>query len=242
MKNEQRRMLVTGASGGIGRAIAVALSDDGFEVVCHFNSNESGVRKTVEMMHQPCAGILKFDVTDRVETRSVLEEEVEQNGAFWGVIVNAGVKADGSFLTMHDNDWDRVLDTNLNGFFNVLRPLVHPMVRLRSGGRIIVVSSLSGSVGVPGQANYSASKGGVEAAARSLAMELAKRNISVNSVCPGFVETEMLEGMDVDELKNQVPMRRLARASEVGALAAYLCSDAAGYITKQSIRIDGGIG
>lgn len=242
MTNSDKKILVTGAGRGIGRACAIALSEAGYSVVCHYNSSEEGVRETAELMPNPCSGFLKFDVADAEQTRSVLHDEIEEQGPFWGCIYNAGIKRDGMFVALTDDDWHQVIATNLNGYYNVLQALLHPMIRARKGGRIVAVSSLSGSVGVPGQANYSASKGAIEAASRSLAMELAKRKITVNCVCPGFIKTDMLAELDESELQRQVPMQRLGEPTEVAELVRFLCSEQAAYITKQSIRIDGGIG
>ena len=242
MNNNEKRILVTGSGRGIGRASAVALANAGYQVVCHYNSSEQGVRETAEMMQKPCAGFLRFDVTNAAQTQQVIADEIEENGTLWGCVYNSGIKRDGMLATMESQDWLSVIDTNLNGYYNVIKPMLHPMMRARKGGRIIAISSLSGSVGVAGQTNYSASKGAIEAASRSLAMELAKRQITVNCVCPGFIKTDMLAGVGSDDLHRSVPMQRLGDAHEVASLVEFLCSDAASYITKQSIRIDGGIG
>jgi 3-oxoacyl-[acyl-carrier protein] reductase len=243
MSEPQRKVLVTGAGRGIGRAIAVRLAAEGFRIVCHYGSNREAALETLAATGgTPERDLLGFDVGDCDAARVVLDEHVERDGAFWGVVVNAGIRADGVFAGMPREDWRRVLDVNLDGFYNVLQPLVQPMLRLRDGGRIIGVSSLSSSVGVPGQANYSASKAGMEAAARALAVELARRGVTVNCILPGYIATDMLGDADRDALAAQVPLRRVGDPAEVAALAAFLCSDAAAYITKQSIRIDGGIG
>jgi 3-oxoacyl-[acyl-carrier protein] reductase len=250
MLNESKRILVTGASKGIGRAIAIALAHAGYQVVCHYHRDLEGVKQTMAAIQaaadanqqpQQPAHCLQFDISNRAETYARLEEEVATRGAFWGVVLNAGIKKDSSFLAMEAEDWSSVIETNLSSFYNLLSPLVRPMLQLKSGGRILCISSLSGSLGVGGQVNYSASKGGLEAAARSLAMEVAKRQVTVNCVCPGFVETDMLKDMNKDELADQVPMKRIGKAEEVAELVKFLMSDAAAYITKQSIRIDGGI-
>lgn len=243
MAAEQKSVLVTGASKGIGRGIAIALSSNGFDVTCHCNRDVDGAKETVELMgSREYEKILKFDVRNCDETEAAINKHVDSYGAFWGVVINAGVKSDGSFLAMSKDEWDGVIGTNLHGFFHVLKPLIRPMVQRRDGGRIVCISSLSATVGVGGQANYSASKAGMEGAARSLAMELAKRQITVNCVCPGFVETDMLNGMDRESLSKEVPMRRLGSVEDVASMVNYLFSPAASYITKQSIRVDGGIG
>lgn len=243
MDAERKMVLVTGASKGIGRGIAIALSNSGFDVTCHYNGDLEGAKRTVELIGQSTFGkILQFDVGNYDETEAALSRHVDQYGPFWGIVINAGIKKDGSFLTMSKNDWDDVIDTNLHGFFHILRFLVRPMVQLKNGGRIVCISSLSASVGVGGQANYSASKAGMEGAARSLAMELAKRQITVNCVCPGFVETDMLNNMDREAIIKEVPMKRIGTVEDVASMVDYLFSPGASYITKQSIRIDGGIG
>lgn len=243
MNAERKRVLVTGASKGIGRGVAIALSNNGFDVTCHYNGDLEGAKKTVELIGKNASGnMLKFDVGNYDETEAVLSQNIDQYGAFWGVVINAGIRNDGSFLAMSKNDWNDVISTNLHGFFHVLRFLVLPMVQLKNGGRIVCISSLSASVGVGGQSNYSASKAGMEGAARSLAMELATRQITVNSVCPGFVETDMLNGMDRETIVKDVPMKRIGAVEDVASMVAYLFSPGASYVTKQSIRIDGGVG
>lgn len=250
MSIESKRILVTGASKGIGRAIAICLAQAGYQVVCHYHKDIEGVKQTMAAIQAATDGAitpqgpihgLQFDISNREQTLARLEDEVATHGAFWGVVLNAGIKKDSSFLAMEADDWNSVIETNLSSFYNLLSPLVRPMLQLKNGGRILCISSLSGSLGVGGQVNYSASKGGLEAAARSLAMELAKRQVTVNCVCPGFVETDMLKDMNKQELAEQVPMKRIGQADEVAQLVKFLLSDAAGYITKQSIRIDGGI-
>lgn len=242
MSNNEKRVLVVGAGRGIGRACAITLSQAGFQVVCHYHSSEEGVRETAKMMPNSYAGYIQFDVANKTQTLGAIKQEIDDHGPFWACVYNAGIKCDGMFITLTDNDWSSVLETNLQGYYNVLKAVVHPMIRMRKGGRIIAVSSLSGSVGVAGQTNYSASKGAIEATSRSLAMELAKRQITVNCVCPGFINTDMLKDLQHDELHRQVPMQRLGEPIDVANTVAFLCSDSASYITKQSIRIDGGIG
>ncbi|MEZ5977026.1 MAG: 3-oxoacyl-ACP reductase FabG [Planctomycetota bacterium] len=238
-----RRVLVTGASRGIGRACAVALARSGFEVAVHYGANRAAALEVVSAIEsaggRACA--VGFDVTDRDATAAALADEVERGGAFWGVVTSAGVTADAPFAGMDGEAWDRVLRTNLDGFFNTVKPLVMPMVGLRSGGRVVAMSSVTGLLGNAGQVNYAASKAGLVGAVKSLAKELAKRRIAVNAVAPGFVETDMTAGIDDAVVKERVPMRRMGTVEEVAALVVYLFSDAAEYLTGQALAIDGGM-
>lgn len=238
-----KRALVTGSSRGIGRAIAVRLSRAGFAVTLHCRSGMAEAQKVAAQIAASgsAAPILQFDVRDRAAARSALEADVAAHGAYYGVVVNAGVARDNAFPALSDEDWDEVLDTSLDGFYNVLRPLVMPMVRARRGGRIVVLSSVSGVIGNRGQVNYSAAKAGLAGAAKALAVELASRGITVNCVAPGPIATEMLAGAPLEEILKAVPMARVGTADEVAAAVAFLMSDEASYITRQVIGVNGGM-
>jgi 3-oxoacyl-[acyl-carrier protein] reductase len=238
-----RSVLVTGASKGIGAATAVALGKAGFEVVVHYHSDRSGGENTRAAID--AAGgqsrILQFDVRDRDASRTAIETDIGTHGAYYGVVSNAGIYRDNVFPALTGTDWDDVIRTDLDGFYNVLHPCVMPMIQARKGGRIVSVSSVSGILGNRGQVNYSAAKAGIIGATKALALELAKRAITVNCVAPGLIDTGMLAAANVDQMLNAVPARRLGRPEEVAGLICYLFSDLAAYITHQVISIDGGL-
>ncbi len=236
-------VLVTGASRGIGRAIALRAARDGFDVVVHCRSRLQEARtvadEIVAMGRQ--VRVLAFDVADRAAARAALEADVDAHGAYYGVVCNAGIARDGAFPALSDADWDQVVHTNLDGFYNVLHPLVMPMVRRRQPGRIVTLASVSGLVGNRGQVNYSAAKAGIIGATKALALELASRRITVNCVAPGLVDTEMLEPQVVEHALKLIPAGRIGTPDEVAATVAFLLSDAAGYITRQVISVNGGM-
>jgi 3-oxoacyl-[acyl-carrier protein] reductase len=239
----QDSILVTGASSGIGRAIAVRLAVDGYTIAAHYGRNREGAETTRDSI--AAAGgscrLLSFDISDADETRAAIECDMEANGAYYGVVCNAGITRDGAFPMLGEEDWHRVIDVNLNGLYNVLHPVVMPMLRRRKPGRIVTISSVSGIMGNRGQVNYSASKAGIIGATKSLAVELAKRKITVNCVAPGLIESEMTEDLPIDKMLEAVPMQRVGKPEEVAAAVAFLCSPDAAYITRQVLSPNGGL-
>lgn len=237
-----RTILVTGATGALGRAIALRLARDGFAVTVH-GRREDAARSLAEAIRAEGgqADWLCFDVTGREQARACLEAKLEADGPYHGVVCCAGLVRDNPFPALTGEDWDRVLDTSLDGFYNVVQPLVLPMVRRRRGGRIVAIASVSGVLGQRGQVNYSAAKAGLIGACKALAVELASRNITVNAVAPGLIASELLDGIDLEQALAPVPMGRVGRPEEVASLVAYLCSDEAGYLTRQVIGLNGGL-
>lgn len=239
----QRRILVTGSSRGIGKAIALQLAQAGFDITVHARSRIDEAQQVVAQIQAMGrkSHYLQFDVNQRQDIEQILTTDIEQHGAYYGVILNAGLTRDGAFPALTDDDWDSVIDTGLNGFYNVLKPVIMPMIRLKQGGRIITIASVSGLMGNRGQVNYSAAKAGLMGATKALALELAKRNITVNCVAPGLIETDMI----TDEVKEHalplIPMQKMGQADDVAHLVKFLCSDEAGYITRQVISVNGGM-
>ncbi len=238
-----RRVLITGSSRGIGRAIALRLAHDGFAVTIHCRNGraEADAVASEVIASNGCATVIQFDVCDRDSCRTILESDIATNGAYYGIVCNAGISRDASFPALSEEDWDLVLDTSLNGFFNVVQPLTMPMLRLKQGGRIVTLASVSGVMGNRGQVNYSAAKAGLIGATKALAVELASRKVTVNCVAPGLIDTDMLEDLPLDEALKIVPMNRVGQPNEVAATVSFLMSDEASYITRQVIGVNGGI-
>ena len=236
-------ILVTGSSRGIGEETALYLAKSGFNIVLHCNSNleKANILKEKVKSFGVDARVLQFDVKNRKQCFDVLTKDISENGIYYGVVLNAGIAKDNVFPVMEENEWDDVIDTNLGGFYNVLKPIVMPMIEQRIKGRIVAMSSVSGLAGNRGQVNYSASKAGIIGAVKALSLELAKRGITVNCVAPGVIETDMLKDIPVDEIKKIIPMKRLGQAKEVASLVNYLMSEDASYITGQVISVNGGL-
>ncbi len=238
-----KTVLVTGSSRGIGKAIALYLAEQDYDIVVHCRSRlaeaEAVATEIVEKGQQ--VRVLQFDLSDREQCAQQLNEDIQQHGAYYGVVCNAGLSADNAFPALTAEQWDTVVHSNLDGFYNVLYPLVMPMVRRRKPGRIITLSSVSGLVGNRGQVNYSAAKAGIIGATKALALELAKRKITVNCVAPGLIETEMLDELPLEEIKKMIPLKRVGQAREVAATVGFLMSEDAAYITRQVISVNGGL-
>jgi len=242
-QNKSMSVLVTGSSRGIGKAIALRLARDGYDVVLHCRSQRAEadtVAADIAAMGR-AARVLQFDIGNRAATAAALEADIAEHGCYYGVVCNAGVARDNAFPAMSGEDWDIVLQTNLDGFYNVLNPLVMPLVQRRKPGRIVTLASVSGLVGNRGQVNYSAAKAGIIGATKALALELAKRAITVNCVAPGLIETDMIGDVPLDEALKMIPARRVGKPEEVAAAVSFLIGEEAGYITRQVISVNGGL-
>lgn len=238
-----RRILVTGSSRGIGKAIALQLAQAGFDVTVHARSRQQEAEQVVQEIQAlgQSSHALLFDVNERENVMQLLEQDIAEHGAFYGVVLNAGLTRDAAFPALTDSDWDEVVSTSLDGFYNVLKPLVMPMIRLKKGGRIVTLSSVSGLMGNRGQVNYSAAKAGLIGATKALALELAKRKITVNCVAPGLIETEMVTEEVKEHALKMIPLQRMGHVDEVAKAVKFLCSDDASYITRQVISVNGGL-
>ncbi|NOS73006.1 MAG: 3-oxoacyl-ACP reductase FabG [Methyloglobulus sp.] len=241
-------IFITGSSRGIGKAIALYLAKQGYDLVLHCRSQKrqaEAVVAEIEKLGQS-ARLLQFDIGDRAQCAEQISLDIETHGAYYGVVCNAGITADNAFPALTGEEWDSVIHTNLDSFYNVLQPVIMPMIRRRKPGRIVTLSSVSGIMGDRGQVNYSAAKAGIIGATKALALELAKREITVNCVAPGLIATEMLDGLSSDviqmeEIKKMIPARRIGDPKEVAAAVAFLMSEDAAYITRQVISVNGGL-
>lgn len=239
-----KRVLITGASKGIGQGIAIRLGEAGYDIAIHYHRDKNGAEATLQAIESRGGSghILSFDISHQNETMAVIEEDIAQYGAYYGVVNNAGIIKDGAFPALTEEDWSEVIHTNLDSFFHVIHPCVMPMIRAKKGGRIITMSSVSGLAGNRGQVNYSAAKAGIIGATKALAIELASRKITVNCVAPGLIDTGIFDNdIAKEEALKMIPMKRMGTVEEIASLVSYLMSDDAGYITRQVISVNGGM-
>jgi 3-oxoacyl-[acyl-carrier protein] reductase len=238
-----KSVLVTGSSRGIGKAVALRLARDGYDIAVHCRSKREeadAVAQAIITLGRT-ARVLQFDIGDREATAAALEADITEHGCYYGVVCNAGIARDNAFPAMSGEDWDIVLKTNLDGFYNVLNPLIMPLVRRRKPGRIVTMASVSGLIGNRGQVNYSAAKAGIIGATKALAVELASREITVNCVAPGLIDTDMISEAPMEEALKMIPARRVGKPEEVAATVSFLMAEDAAYITRQVISVNGGL-
>ena len=235
-----KEILITGSSRGIGKATAKLLAKQGYNIVLHCNKNIDKAKSVQEEIGEN-SRILQFDISNREQTTEILTNDIAENGVYFGLVLNAGITKDNVFPAMEDDEWDSVINTNLNGFYNVVKPLILPMIQSRQKGRIVTLSSVSGLSGNRGQVNYSASKAGIIGATKALSLEVAKRGITVNCVAPGVIESDMTEDLPKDKVLDMIPMKRFGTAEEVANVIEFLISENASYITGQVISVNGGL-
>lgn len=235
-----KEILITGSSRGIGKATAKLLAKQGYNIVLHCNKNIDKAKSVQEEIGEN-SRILQFDISNREQTTEILTNDIAENGVYFGLVLNAGITKDNVFPAMEDDEWDSVINTNLNGFYNVVKPLILPMIQSRQKSRIVTLSSVSGLSGNRGQVNYSASKAGIIGATKALSLEVAKRGITVNCVAPGVIESDMTEDLPKDKVLDMIPMKHFGTAEEVANVIEFLISEKASYITGQVISVNGGL-
>lgn len=240
MERNNKEVLITGSSRGIGRAAAILLAQNGYDIVLHCNKNIDKAKEVQKEIGQN-SRILQFDISNREETKKVLLDDIEKNGVYYGIVLNAGIAQDNVLAAMEDSEWDNVINTNLGGFYNVIKPLIMPIIQSKKKNRIIALSSVSGITGNRGQMNYSASKAGIIGAVKALSLEVAKRGITVNCVAPGVIESDMTVDLPKEQVINMIPMKRFGKPEEVAAVINFLMSEGASYITGQVISVNGGM-
>ncbi len=243
MGNKNKSILITGASGSIGLAISKKIIANGYDAVMCYNKNDSFIDdiKNYAKDYNVNIRFLKIDVSNREESKNILLKDIEENSSYYGIVLSSGITMDNAFPAMTGEEWDRVIDINLKSFYNIVNPVIMPMIRNKNGGRIIAISSISGIVGNRGQVNYSASKAGLIGAVKSLAIELGKRNITVNCIAPGVIESEMINDEIIEHAKNMIALKRIGKPEDIANAVSFLLSEEANYITKQVISVDGGM-
>lgn len=237
------RVLITGASRGIGAAIARELATAGYDLVINYNESKEAAEEVLQTVEAEGinARLLQFDVSDRATAIQRVEEDIEEHGRYYGVVLNAGIHRDAPFPLLEGDEWDEVMDVNLGGVFNVLKPAVMPLIRNESGGRVVTISSVSGLIGRANQVNYSASKAGIVGATKALSRELGEYNVTANCVAPGLIETDMVENVDIEKVKEHIPLDRIGEPREIASVVRFLLSDGASYINGDVISVNGGL-